>query len=517
MKNHSFSDSNMATAVKQWFCTLAILCGGLQVVMLLLTAGGVITVGGLRSTFGKSKLANINTKTFFSSGPLAKRKHTSVNTSRSIVKNAREKGPDFKVGRRTISGMKYLPYNLDNTYEGKQKIFKCPELAWTVPDGKFILEDDTKDYFVQMGKKTCAQHGTVVSDDQSVPMTCHCRQGWHGDSCSVPSSVYHSDLPNKKHIKERLKNPRRIIQAFPFNMEFSMLEARLDEVGDIVDVFMILESNYTAFGDPKDLYLLQRLREGYYSKFACKIVHVFLPYFPLKAYSNGWEIDNLSRNYIVSHGIARQLTGYREDDLFVLTDGDEVPNRDTMLFLKFNDGFPEPIRFSYQFNTLGFFWRGQPVWTAGGAVTMRMLMFVFPTKAIKVRSSSSYVKQEGARATRMYLQTFKNVSVLPWMIGTVAHPAGYHCSYCGGPEFVRNKIVSAQNGDFPRWGNYPEKRELTYIRNMIKTGQWFDGKSKLTKINFKNSSAYAPVLFLRNPEQYKHLLWNPYTDNQLKV
>lgn len=35
-------------------------------------------------------------------------------------------------------------------------------------------------------------------------------------------------------------------------------------------------------------------------------------------------------------------------------------------------------------------------------------------------------------------------------------------------------MLSAQKHDTPRWGNYPEKTNLTYIANLIRTGGWFD-------------------------------------------
>jgi len=59
-----------------------------------------------------------------------------------------------------------------------------------------------------------------------------------------------------------------------------MLDLRLAELGDLVDVFLILESNYTAYGTPKKLHLLERLLNGTYSDFHFKIVYVLLDFFP---------------------------------------------------------------------------------------------------------------------------------------------------------------------------------------------------------------------------------------------
>ncbi len=42
--------------------------------------------------------------------------------------------------------------------------------------------------------------------------------------------------------------PRRIIYAMPVNHEFDLVEAKVNELGSDVDVFLLLESNYTAAG-----------------------------------------------------------------------------------------------------------------------------------------------------------------------------------------------------------------------------------------------------------------------------
>lgn len=83
------------------------------------------------------------------------------------------------------------------------------------------------------------------------------------------------------------------------NVEFEMLEIRLHELGDIVDVFLILESNYTAYGDPKSLRLRDELASGKHAKYASKIVYVLLDYFPAEGRTNGWIIMDLLREHLV--------------------------------------------------------------------------------------------------------------------------------------------------------------------------------------------------------------------------
>lgn len=81
---------------------------------------------------------------------------------------------------------------------------------------------------------------------------CVCRPGWHGPYCGVPTMVYHSNLPTKERLIPR-ETPRRVINAININHEFDLLHARLHELADAVDLFLICESNFTAYGDKRPL------------------------------------------------------------------------------------------------------------------------------------------------------------------------------------------------------------------------------------------------------------------------
>lgn len=81
---------------------------------------------------------------------------------------------------------------------------------------------------------------------------CVCRPGWHGPYCGVPTMVYHSNLPTKERLTPR-ETPRRVINAININHEFDLLHARFHELAEAVDLFLICESNFTAYGDKRPL------------------------------------------------------------------------------------------------------------------------------------------------------------------------------------------------------------------------------------------------------------------------
>lgn len=81
---------------------------------------------------------------------------------------------------------------------------------------------------------------------------CVCRPGWHGPYCGVPTMVYHSNLPTKERLTPR-ETPRRVINAININHEFDLLHARFHELSRAVDLFLICESNFTAYGEKRPL------------------------------------------------------------------------------------------------------------------------------------------------------------------------------------------------------------------------------------------------------------------------
>ena len=71
-----------------------------------------------------------------------------------------------------------------------------------------------------------------------------------------------------------------------------------------------------------------------------------------------------------------------------------------------------------------------------------------------------------------------------WTLGGLGHYGGWHCSWCYEPQGIRQKLVSAQRHDKPRWGDYPEKLDLDYIARLVEEGEWFDGKRPFIRFSF---------------------------------
>ena len=56
----------------------------------------------------------------------------------------------------------------------------------------------------------------------------------------------------------------------------------------------------------------------------------------------------------------KRLKGFKDDDLFVYNDGDELIRPEILMFLKLYEGFSDPVGFKYRWSIFGFFWTVKP-------------------------------------------------------------------------------------------------------------------------------------------------------------
>ncbi|XP_061770309.1 beta-1,4-mannosyl-glycoprotein 4-beta-N-acetylglucosaminyltransferase [Nerophis ophidion] len=333
---------------------------------------------------------------------------------------------------------------------------------------------------------------------------CVCRPGWHGPYCGVPTMVYHSNLPTKDRLTPR-ETPRRVINAINVNHEFDLLHVRFHELAQAVDLFLVCESNFTAYGEKRPLSFLRRLLNGTYDYVRHKILYVFLDHFPDGGRQDGWIADDYLRTFLTSNGMSR-VDGVRSDDVFVINDADEIPAREALLFLKLFDGWTEPFAIHMRKSLYGFFWKQLGSLEVVSGCTVAMLREVYDGDGIKLRRRQYYTLP----GFRRYENETGHILV-QWSVGSPFHFAGWHCSWCFAPEGIHLKLVSAQNGDFPRWGDYEDKCDLNYIRELIRTGGWFDGSVQEYPPVDPKEHMYAPRYMLEHYDRYRYLLENPYS------
>ena len=116
----------------------------------------------------------------------------------------------------------------------------------------------------------------------------------------------------------------RIYDTFIFDSEFELLEHRLAENYDLVDVFVLVEAAQTFQGQQKPLYFQQQ-RERFAWAMP-KLRHVALPRLPGES---TWAREAFQRN-----AVQLGLYDAEPDDVVLILDADEVPSRSVLRRLR---------------------------------------------------------------------------------------------------------------------------------------------------------------------------------------
>ncbi|XP_041361453.1 beta-1,4-mannosyl-glycoprotein 4-beta-N-acetylglucosaminyltransferase-like [Gigantopelta aegis] len=370
------------------------------------------------------------------------------------------------------------------------------------------LTDANFQYFHFDGDKiSCYKRGTADIRSQPNGTTCICHQEFTGKLCSVPKTVENS----RKNVKRQYtfkprKVPRRIIFAMTFNMEHIILYLKMIQNAPAVDLFVLLESNFTNYGDPKPLYLLPVLKRGFMRRWHGKIMHMFTSEFLQQARQRGkgFEQENHIRG-LFAPAIKQRVSNVRDDDLFLYFDADETPGLDELLFLKLHDGYPVPVGFHMILCRYGLYWWDEKVkWRAVGVAPMKMFLDVYSGHANILRGHTGIRKNK----------RIKNFGSDPlhevWNLGSEANCVGWHLSPSGTPGQVFTKIMSVINADWPRFADNPVNRNITYIASLFRRGRFFDLKHDCVAICPRELPQFKDLGYIfKYPNYFNYLLVNP--------
>lgn len=119
-----------------------------------------------------------------------------------------------------------------------------------------------------------------------------------------------------------------IYDVIPFFMEFEILRIRLEELSDIVDKFIIVESPYTFTMKEKPYYLYEKLSSSdTFNKYVNKINLLKIPKkdmegLIMKTKSDIHFIERFQRNYPTQY----LKENCKDEDVIIFSDVDEIPS-----------------------------------------------------------------------------------------------------------------------------------------------------------------------------------------------
>jgi beta-1,4-mannosyl-glycoprotein beta-1,4-N-acetylglucosaminyltransferase len=271
----------------------------------------------------------------------------------------------------------------------------------------------------------------------------------------------------------------RVIDAVLMSNELDLLEIRMNELDSVVDYFLILESNATFTGLPKDTFFSKN--RSRFSKFEEKIVYGFLPGYSPRAGQTPWDIEAHTRNsmtmLIRSHISTFPPTS---ENMVIMSDVDEIPSRHTVELLK-NCDFGTSIHLQLRDYLYSFEWfLGLISWRASA----------------QIWSSNSYYRHSKSSER-------------------ILADAGWHCSYCfrSLPEYVM-KMQGFSHAD--RIAGRIDLLEPRRIQDTICHGKDIFGMlpeaysylDLFSQMNLKpmKSAIGVPRYLLENLEKFRFLL-----------
>lgn len=233
-----------------------------------------------------------------------------------------------------------------------------------------------------------------------------------------------------------------IVDCVTFFNEYDILESRLEYLADIVDRFIIVESDIMFSGEPKPYNF--ESNQSRYTRFLDKIT--YLKFSPdtngldfsvrpdqLDFSTAHWRIENAQREHIKT-----ALTDLHGDDLVLISDVDEVPNKmilDDLLTIT----------------------QGRPL------VALEQQMFYYN---LRQRQKNPWCGTVAATARQVRLRGPQWCRDNRWVAPRMPQ-GGWHLSYFATPEQIQYKIKNFAHQEY----NNDQYTDLDAIGERIAKGQ----------------------------------------------
>ena len=247
------------------------------------------------------------------------------------------------------------------------------------------------------------------------------------------------------------KSAVKIVDAFIFYNELAMLEYRLNQLSDHVDNFIIVEARQTFTGRSKELIYLQNASR--FAKWADQIVHIVVD---LPHGSDAWANERVQRDAI-SHGVSR--LGLCDTDIVIVSDVDEIPDYKTVAHVVAM-GIPGFVALSQDLYYYNIETRYNASWSLARISTVAAAVSIGGYHALR-NAPTHILIAEG----------------------------GWHLSYFGDVQFIKNKIESFSHQDL----NTPEFTNATNIQERVSQGIDLFGRQSVTFTHVpKAENPYLP-------------------------
>lgn len=236
---------------------------------------------------------------------------------------------------------------------------------------------------------------------------------------------------------------RLVVDGFMFYNELELLSYRLKILNDVVDYFVIVECTRTFVGREKPLIFNEN--KAYYAEYSHKIIHIIvddIPFVPPNiniAYGEQWKNEEWQRNAIAT-GFAKVSHELQDNDILMITDLDEIPDPRTIRHIKDGEMPLEGISILY----MDLYYYNLHVRYTDRWDWPKILL---------------YGKYKELNTTCSFIRSMTNCP-------RIVDGAGWHLSYFGDYEFMRNKTENWSHQEL----NNSDNNDLNNIADRVKRG-----------------------------------------------
>jgi len=242
------------------------------------------------------------------------------------------------------------------------------------------------------------------------------------------------------------------------------LKYRLNLLNDVVDYFVIVESTHTFMGNSKQLYYQENRK--LFEEFAGKIIHVIvddLPYNPVNVENDEqWLNEKFQRNCI-SHGLSQIQEKF---DYVIISDVDEIPDPNLLRTIKMGLNFIHDIvELRQEFYYYNLECRMDEIWIYSKIVNYNWF--------INCNLTCDDIRKLPSKG--------------------IDH-GGWHLSYFGDAEFIRNKIENFSHQEY----NNKDYNDIDLIKQKMTNYLDLYNRGKTFTIVKIHENEYLPPKFLQN-------------------
>jgi beta-1,4-mannosyl-glycoprotein beta-1,4-N-acetylglucosaminyltransferase len=281
-----------------------------------------------------------------------------------------------------------------------------------------------------------------------------------------------------------------------FSQDFKTLEIRLEELWDVVDYFLICESNFAFSGAPKPYFLSESISA--FEKYKSKLI--LIRFDRRVPNANPWMNEMLQRQEITKYLHQFKLS---KSDFIMHSDCDEIPRKETVILARSQ----KEVNFLLEFRNYTYYLNLRNGVYARGRI-------ISANKFKSVQNLRRDIFLHNLAGQRRYWLPFirtpeywtnksKFLNVPQFVFRApklqLIQDAGWHFNNLLTPEEILNKVQWSAHQEL----NTPDIANIDHITNSIKN------KRELYRgVNFQieDVEEFMPTFIRENPMKFKSLI-----------